>query len=124
MRSLMLFMFFLILMLPEARAQSEEKLFKEYNSTSLSSILRADYYLKNNSFLYFENTIRYGEEFPLGFNFPTNIMQRVNTMVGYQHMATEKWYMGASIEAVNLSRNAPSIFTALNITHMGKVAKI
>lgn len=105
------------------KAQDSDILYRVYSPLSVWSSFRADYYLNTKSFFYAEGNLRFSERFPIGFNFPLNKIHRMYLMGGYQHRASEKWYMGFSAKVVGI-RNRVSIFSAVNILHQGKIGSV
>jgi hypothetical protein len=100
-----------------------EKLVKQYESNSRWLTLRYDHYLKSGSFFYFENNNRFNQEPVLGKTFPFNSIYRLYLLGGYEHKASEKWYMGASGKyVVNPFEN--NFFTRANISHRGDFRKM
>ena len=88
---------------------------KQYNPLVSALNLRADYYFKNGSYLYFEN----GEAYQ---NAPfASSKISYSDMLGVQFRVAPKWYLGLSEKFSSAIYDQKSFFTEVNALHTGKI---
>ena len=85
--------------------------------------LRYDHYLKSGSFLFLENNTRLSHSF--------NTVTRFYFLAGYEHKASERWYLGLSEKLVVIPGNTAYssmsyqyMYTRANISHRGHIGKL
>jgi len=109
-----------------------DHLVRFYEPNSYWLTLRADYYFKSGSFIYFENNSRFGSagyssddyRIPIGVHtFPFNKIYRMYFMGGFEYKASENWYLGGS-EKIVLIPGRNSFYSRINISHRGKLLKL
>ncbi len=88
---------------------------KSYNALASAINLRADYYLNNGSYFYYENSEAY-QNAP----FATSKISYSN-LLGFQFKATPKWYLGISEKLATDVYKQKSNLTELNLLHTGKI---
>ncbi|MBW8050589.1 MAG: hypothetical protein FVQ77_09665 [Cytophagales bacterium] len=94
---------------------------KRYRDPALWHSLKADYFLKNGSLIYFESNYRSSVN-PifnnLGDRFPANNFFRIHNLLGFEYKASPHWYPGISGKFVNLS-NEYIFYTKPYLYHKG-----
>ncbi|MBX9851414.1 MAG: hypothetical protein K2X86_06600 [Cytophagaceae bacterium] len=123
------YLLYILLLFPGlcAAQNISDKLVKQSQPTSYWTTFRFDYYLKSGSFFFVENNNRFNigndRQFPVGNTFPFNSIYRTYILAGYEHKASEKWYLGLSEKFVILPFRK-SLYTRVNISHRGKLSKL
>ncbi|HEY8399977.1 MAG TPA: hypothetical protein VIK89_01875 [Cytophagaceae bacterium] len=104
-----------------AKSQSRsENLFKEHNSLSFFFSPRVQYFTPSQSFLFYEGAAVFNKNFPIGHSFPLNSISDIYNTIGYEHKASENWYLGISgTLRSRFARTIPSY--RINITHIGNI---
>ena len=86
---------------------------KKYRDPELWHSLKADYFLKNGSLIYFESNYRSNVN-PifnnLGDRFPANNFFRIHNLLGFEYKVSPHWYPGISGKFVNRSNPNEYIF--------------
>lgn len=104
--------------------QDDVKARRAYRPNAYWLNLRYDHYLNSGSFLYFENSTRFTSNYiPLGAAFPFKKIYQMYFMGGYEHKASEHWYLGLS-EKILLDPGINTYFTRLNLSHRGKISSL
>jgi len=96
---------------------------KRYRDPALWQSLKADYFLKNGSLIYFESNYRssFNPIFNnLGDRFPANNFFRIHNLLGFEYKASPHWYPGISGKFVDLS-NEYIFYTQPYLYHKGYI---
>jgi hypothetical protein len=94
------------------------KVHKDYQENSYWLTLRADAYLKSGSYFFFESNLKTKKSFS-----SLNEYNNRHFLLGYEHKASEKWYLGLSARYLS-SRYMNYFAPKINVTHRGVIKKI
>jgi hypothetical protein len=115
------YVFLILAFSSEASAQNvsdSAQVHRDHQQNSYWLTLRMDAYLKSGSYFFLEGNLKSKNSY-LSLN-EHNIR---HFMLGYEHKASDKWYLGISVR--NLSTRYMNYFVPkLNITHRGHIKKI
>jgi hypothetical protein len=91
----------------------------DYQATAFNTSLRAEFYLKNGSYFFAEGLYKASKS----YYYYTNEVYKEYFWAGYEHKASEKWYLGISGRTLQFPKEV-SFITRLNISHRGKIGSL
>ncbi|HXA01229.1 MAG TPA: hypothetical protein VNW99_04530 [Cytophagaceae bacterium] len=90
----------------------------DYQPTALNFSLRAEYYLKNGSYFFAEALYKSSKSY-----YSTSEVFKEYLWVGYEHKASEKWYLGISGRTLQFPKEV-SFIGRVNVSHRGKIRSL
>jgi hypothetical protein len=91
----------------------------DYQPTAFNISFRSEYYLKKGSYFFAEGLYKASQS----YYYYTSEVFKEYLWVGYEHKASEKWYLGISGRALQFPKEA-SFISRVNVSHRGKIGSL
>ena len=118
MRKIFILFLFIISEVAAQNVNDSAQVQHDYQPTALTVSLRTEFYLKKGSYLFAEGLYKSSKSY-----YSTSEVFKEYFWVGYEHKASEKWYLGISGRTLQYPKEV-SFISRVNVTHRGKISRL
>jgi hypothetical protein len=119
MRKIFILFLFILSEVAAQNTNDSAQVRHDYQPTALNTSLRAEFYLKKGSYFFAEGLYKASKS----YYYYTNEVFKEYLWVGYEHKASEKWYLGISGRTLQFPKEV-SFISRVNVSHRGKISSV